>query len=187
MSAFAVLTSPRLREIGAFLDERRAALLAEAALVPDAAWQRRPATGGWSASELIEHLRTVEDSVARLMTKLVGDALAAGGQLETDHGPLVDASPARRAADRGRRIEAPARVAPRSAPERQAALQGLAASRAALLAAMRLGDGLALGALEWPHAVLGPMHLYDWLVFVGAHEERHAEQLREIREAVAPA
>jgi len=42
------------------------------------------------------------------------------------------------------------------------------------------GDGLALDAVSHPHPALGPMSIYQWIAFVGAHEARHAAQIREI-------
>jgi hypothetical protein len=46
-------------------------------------------------------------------------------------------------------------------------------------------DGLALGDLSAPHARLGPLNLYQWLIFLGGHEGRHALQIREVGEALA--
>lgn len=48
--------------------------------------------------------------------------------------------------------------------------------------ALRAGDGLALGTRFLPHRVFGQMPLYYFFAFVGAHEARHAAQIREISE-----
>lgn len=45
-------------------------------------------------------------------------------------------------------------------------------------------DGLALGSVTAPHPVLGEIDVYQWLLFLGAHEGRHADQVREIGEAL---
>jgi hypothetical protein len=47
------------------------------------------------------------------------------------------------------------------------------------------GDGLALGTVYHPHPQFGPLSLYQWIAFVGAHEGRHAAQIRETGEALA--
>jgi hypothetical protein len=57
-------------------------------------------------------------------------------------------------------------------------------TRAALRAAALAGDGLALGEVIQPHLVLGPINLYQWLLFVGGHEVRHTAQVREIAAAL---
>ncbi len=45
---------------------------------------------------------------------------------------------------------------------------------------LHAGDGLAIGTLSLPHPLFGPLTAYHWLAFVGAHEARHAAQIREI-------
>jgi hypothetical protein len=40
-------------------------------------------------------------------------------------------------------------------------------------------DGLALSSITHPHPRFGPLSVYDWVAFLGAHEVRHAEQIRE--------
>lgn len=64
----------------------------------------------------------------------------------------------------------------------------LEAARADLRAAVASADGLALEAVRAPHPVFGDLNLYQWIVFVAAHEERHAGQIREMAGAgFAPA
>jgi hypothetical protein len=43
-------------------------------------------------------------------------------------------------------------------------------------------DGLALGALRWAHPALGELDLYQYILFIGQHEARHARQIVEIGE-----
>jgi uncharacterized damage-inducible protein DinB len=38
-----------------------------------------------------------------------------------------------------------------------------------------------------PHALLGPLTLYEWVLFVGQHEARHAGQVRDIARQLAAA
>jgi hypothetical protein len=40
-------------------------------------------------------------------------------------------------------------------------------------------DGLAIAGIVFPHRLLGPLNLYQWVIFMGAHELRHAQQIRE--------
>jgi hypothetical protein len=41
-------------------------------------------------------------------------------------------------------------------------------------------DGLALGRVTRAHPTLGPLNRYQWVLFVGQHEARHAAQLQDI-------
>jgi hypothetical protein len=77
-------------------------------------------------------------------------------------------------------MTAPDTVAPRGDRTAAQALAALAVSREALLAAIRTGNGLALGELTFVHPLLGSLDLYQWILFVGQHEARHAEQIAEI-------
>jgi len=48
--------------------------------------------------------------------------------------------------------------------------------RAALLDA----NGLAIGTLTQNHPFFGSMNMYQWGVFLGLHDLRHAAQIREV-------
>lgn len=177
---------PRLAEIVVYLEETRADLVAAAHAVPADGWADRPTAAGWSPAEIVDHLRIVEHGVVRLLQKLVGEARAAGHPAETEGDSIIDAAFVASLADRSNRREAPARVMPTRSVDMATGLAAMAAERGELMAAMADADGLALGSLTWTHPSLGTLNLYEWLVFVGAHETRHAGQLREIAVAFAP-
>jgi hypothetical protein len=65
-----------------------------------------------------------------------------------------------------------------------AAWAALAETRRILREVLLAADGLALSDLVLPHPRLGPLNVYQWVVFVGAHEGRHAAQVREVTEAL---
>jgi hypothetical protein len=88
--------------------------------------------------------------------------------------------------DRGRRLVAPETVAPAENPDRDTVVGRLAASRAALLAAIESGDGLALGSIRHTHARFGELDLYEWILFVAEHEGRHAAQIAEAASRLVP-
>ena len=179
------ITHPRLVEVATYLGATRADFVGAAHEVPVAHWSDAPGDGAWSAAQIVDHLRIVEHGIVRLVQKLVPAARAEGLAAETDTGSVIDAAFIARTTDRSRRIEAPPRVLPAGAPDRDAGLAAMRAERAELLAAMADADGLALGSLEWAHPALGAMDLYRWLVFVGALEARHAAQLRDLVRALA--
>jgi hypothetical protein len=51
-----------------------------------------------------------------------------------------------------------------------------------MMQAIERADGLALETLSFPHRVFGPLDLYQWLLFLDAHENRHTEQIAELLE-----
>jgi len=46
-------------------------------------------------------------------------------------------------------------------------------------------DGLAVETVVLPHPLFGSLDFYQWIVFLGGHEGRHALQVREIGRALA--
>jgi hypothetical protein len=169
---------PRLKEIDGFLAERRAEVLTAVASLPTGPVVVPP--GAWPAAAIVDHLRLTETSVSKLLHVTVSRLPAGGRVPETetesvlhrvDHGVL---------ANRDRRIPAPAIVQPRADVTLAEAMAGLEASRAALRGSMLEAAGVALGSFTYPHPLLGQFDLYQWLVFLGLHESRHACQIREL-------
>jgi hypothetical protein len=164
----------RLDELAGPLAACRADVLAAAARAPDTRWRE----GAWSVAEVLDHLRLVETGVSKLVhVALSRHPGPLPREMETtsvahrlDHVALED---------RGRRIMAPDAVRPRPGIARAEALTGLEASRRRLLDTLAQADGVALGEFSFPHPVLGLLDLYQWLLFVGQHERRHARQISE--------
>jgi hypothetical protein len=179
---------PRVAELLAYIDEQRAGLEAAVAGVPPELRAVRPEADGWSVAEVLDHLATVESGVARLVERRLGRAREAGLGPETEDSSVLrslDDVLDGGIADSPLPREAPEIVRPRPDADAAAALASLAGSRAALRATLAAGDGLALGRVTAPHVTLGELSLYQWVLFVGQHERRHARQVRAIGERLA--
>lgn len=170
----------RISELVEFADAARAALLDAAAKVPADHFAERPVPERWSAAELIEHLARVESGCARVIAKRAASARASGVAVEQEEGSMLGALEGRRVTDRSHKLVAPELVAPVGGFTREAALDALAKSRAEFKRAIADADGLALGEVRHTHVVLGELDLYQWILFVGQHEQRHLPQLEEI-------
>jgi hypothetical protein len=174
---------PRTREVLTLLDSHRAALAEAVAAVPVALRERRPAPGRWSAAEVLEHLAIVEGGITQLLHAQVGAARSAGLGVERDTSPVVPTVPVDRLLDRSAPITASARSQPTGGLGADAAWEALAERRRTLRELVLAADGAALSDVVIPHPILGPLSVYQWLVFIGAHEGRHAGQIREIATA----
>lgn len=170
----------RISELVEFADTARAALLEAAATVPAEQFARRPAPERWSAAELLEHLARVESGCARVIAKRAASARASGVTAEQEDSSMLGALDGRRVTDRSRKLVAPELVAPAGGFTRESALDALAKSRVEFKHAIADADGLALGEVRHTHVVLGELDLYQWILFVGQHEQRHLAQLEEI-------
>ena len=171
--------TPRdLEGLETLLAEQRAALLAEAARFDDEALARVPAEGRWSAAEILEHLALIEHLVARVV-----GALATGAALP----PAAPAPPRRlspwRTTDRSFRVEAPVRVRPRGGKSRAELLADLDASRAALLTVMSGLRAHGIPETRYVHPFLGDYDALDWIAYLAYHDDRHRQQMAEIRGA----
>src|SRR4030095_12876232 len=91
--------------------------------------------------------------------------------------------PTERILDRTKKVAAPERIVPRSDVDAETAWSEFEEARAKLRAAFLTGDGLALEEVIKPHPVLGPINMYQWVLFNGSHEGRHTLQIRELAAA----
>jgi hypothetical protein len=174
------LMQPRLAELTEYLAQQRRAVLSAASTVPAELWTERPAPGRWSISHILEHLHRVERSATGVVAKRIAKAREEGHPPETETSSVLGTLEHLGVSDRrGRPLVAPEIVDPAEAPDRVTVETRLAESRAALLAAIENGDGLALGEIRHSHLRFGDLNLYQWILFVAEHERRHAEQVAE--------
>ena len=172
---------PRLQEIDGFLTERRAEVLDAVESMHDPEGVVTP-PGAWSVATIVEHLRLTETSVSKLLHVTVSRLPADARVKETQTDSVLHRLDASRMANRDRRVPSPAIVQPSTDVALADALAGLEASRASLRNSLLEADGLALGNFTFPNQAYGMIDLYQWLVFVGLHESRHACQIRELGE-----
>jgi hypothetical protein len=178
---------PRLAELTEYLAAQRSAVLTAASSVPAEQWTERPAPERWSISHILEHLHRVERGTAGLLAKRIGKARDAGHPAETETSSVLGTLDRFGVSDRrGRPLVAPELVDPTEAPDRETVERRLAESRAALLAAIESGDGLALGEIRHTHLRFGELNLYEWILFIAEHERRHAEQVAETAAMLTP-
>jgi len=176
---------PRIAELLAYAQLQRLALFAAVSLIPEPLRDRRVDAATWSAAEVLEHLHRVESGIAKLLTRSLERAKAAGPEPENGVGSVMASLDALRLTDRSRRVRAPDPVMPRGELTAAQGMAALTESRQALVAALREADGLALGRITQPHPLVGPLNLYQWVLFVGQHEARHAGQLEDLASHLA--
>jgi hypothetical protein len=171
---------PRLEEVLNYLDLQRAALSEAVELVPAELRDQPPGPDRWSVAQVLQHLVIIEKRIGMGMTKWVGDAVAGGLGPELDTSSVLNSLDLALIADRSRRRNAPEEVRPNRDLDAVSGWTALEQTRAVLRTGVLPGDGLALGEVIQPHPVLGPINIYQWLLFVAAHEARHTAQVREI-------
>ncbi len=140
--------------------------------------------GQWSMAQVLEHLYLMETAI----TARMGSVLQ---QNEPTPPPLSqhsDAPSFRLTPDRSRRIEAPAGLVPADKHmTRQELHTRLSRSRSHLEELLQTADPQQMQQKTMNHPVFGSMTLEEWVEFIGLHEQRHLEQMKEIQSALTAA
>ena len=138
-----------------------------------------PPDGGWSAAEVLDHLRAAEHSLVRALTKFEkGEPTRvpkAAWWYRVPISPFFWRI----------RFTAPKLVRPRPRAEvnPEDVLEALRMSRRDLFA---IADGMGerrFAAMIFPHFLLGRFSGVTWFRFIGSHETKHLGQLRRVLES----
>ncbi|MGE5716623.1 MAG: DinB family protein [Acidobacteriota bacterium] len=135
-----------------------------------------PAGGGWSAAEVLDHLRAAEGSLVRALKKFEKGEPTRVPRVAWWY--RVPISPFFWHI----RFKAPKLVRPRPRAEvnPEEVLEALRTSRRDLLAlADRMGEE-RFAAMIFPHFLLGRFNGVTWFRFLARHEARHLGQLRRV-------
>lgn len=170
--------NPRVNELIEYLDRERADLERAIATVPAAKHGARPSAEAWSVAEVVNHVALIDQRIAALLTKITGEARAAGATGDTDTSPILPKIDVRRVLDRTTKIRNP-RGDPAADCSVSGGIAALDTARNNLKSLLRQPDLPNLGGVSAPHPAFGPLTGYEWVAFVGAHTHRHADQIRE--------
>lgn len=174
----AEMSTQEREKIVTYLTTTRDQVLAEAAALSDAQWSFKAAPDRWSVGEVVEHLALAEPIIFDLQQKVMAGAAATPELLKAAQGR--DAFVLKMIPDRTKKAQAPEPLQPGTKigargevlaafkTRREKTLEYAGTTTADLRA--RVGD-----------SAVGPLDGYQWLLFIGAHTERHLAQLREVK------
>ncbi|MDP3073010.1 MAG: DinB family protein [Opitutaceae bacterium] len=158
----------------AYLEKTRAAAvkgLSEAQLT------FKPAPERWSVAQTLEHIASAEDFLMGLVKEkaMTAPARPAGEDVHAIDEFVLKAIP-----DRTKKATAPEPLIPVNRyGSTKEALAHFQASRAKTIALLKETAGLRDHAIDSP---LGKkLDPYQWLLFIGAHSERHTKQMLEVK------
>ena len=170
-------------EIYEDLDSTRARLLGAVEPLTDEQHAFRTSSERWNVAEIVEHLSIVEGRVARMLGVMLAkmeptSARSEGSPFETvSLAEFVERS-------RTEKYQAPDEIRPKGAAL-QDSLARLRESRDALRELRARVERVDGTRARFPHPVWGPLDLYQWLAFVGAHEQRHLAQIEALKETMS--
>lgn len=171
---------PRTREILDHLDRCHLELERAVADIPRTAEKTRPAPDRWSVAEVVEHLAHVEARIGGVLAPALTAAAGEEGEPELETSPVVPTLDTARLLDRSQRLAAGEASQPSQGLDLDAAWATLSEHRDSLRRAVVGAQGRALGSVTISHPRIGELNVYQWLVFVGAHQARHTAQVHEI-------
>lgn len=160
------------------LEASRRRLLAGLEGLTEEQWRARPAPDRWSIAECAEHIAAAEVPLPKLYKSPIAVEPAPEERREIrrkdDHVRSV-------LRDRSRHQDAPERLLPKGRfPTQEETIRAFDQRRQANLEFVRTtSDALR----DWfaPHPFAGLIDGYQWILFLAAHTDRHAEQIEEIK------
>lgn len=154
-------------------EKARIDLLKEVEGITKEMLHKKPGEDQWSINQIIEHLYLMEISIVRSMEK----------ELVNDRKTTVDDKPIHLAVNRKYKVAAPEAVQPSETFHSLEELtQKLVESREKLIKFVQHTDEELLKEKAMPHPGFNMLNLSQWVSFIGWHERRHIEQIKEVKE-----
>jgi hypothetical protein len=159
-----------------YLEKTRDGVAAAVKGLSDAQLKYKPAPERWSVAETLEHIAKAEDLIFTNVTAQIMKAPAGPAGRDT---AKIDGMILMMVPDRSRKAEAPAPLVPNGQWTPAETLEHFLQSRAKTIAYLQNTQGLRDHVADSP---LGqPLDGYEWLLFIGAHSERHTKQMLEVK------
>ncbi|HEX4945809.1 MAG TPA: DinB family protein [Blastocatellia bacterium] len=140
----------------------------------------KPTPESWSISEVLSHLNKVERSLPKLYAILLQKIEAAGLKPETE-GSMLNSLDHAQLDVVTQKVQAPERVLPQAGLTKDEVMAALKQSRQAILDAVSQAGEYDLSGVTWPHPALGDINFYQWVLFIGKHEQRHLGQINAVK------
>lgn len=172
---------PRIQEIITALDAAQECMRDTLANIPADIVTRKPADGGWSIAEVVDHLARIEDGLGRLIGGMLKQL---EGTVDPNTDPIAPTIAQFNVPEPIQKIVAPERVQPVGQSMEEALAQQVA-SRTRVIEALRAGSGRDLSAMTFPHPVFGPLTGYQWALLNAQHQLRHCVQIRAVAASFA--
>lgn len=182
------MTYNSLSEIFDSMDETRARLRARLEEIAGAHDESlRPSPEAWSVAEIAEHLAIIEERLSKLFPVILTKA-EAGGLHRSAEQPFQPVSVAQMI-ERSKleKYTAPETARPTGTVPLADSLARLDRSRESIRALVPRLEALDLTGVTYPHPAFGPLSAYQWLIFIGAHEDRHLRQIESLLAATREA
>jgi DinB superfamily len=161
-----------------YLESTKRGVLEATKGLSEAQWNFKPGPDRWSLAQIMEHLAAAEDMLRGLAQEQVmkSPAVPVRDEAETKK---ADESVLTMVPDRSHKAQAPEPLRPTNRFGSAAAAQKhFVESRATTEEYLKSTPGLRAHLFDSP---MGKLDGYEWLLFTGAHSERHTKQMLEVK------
>jgi hypothetical protein len=169
------LTAADREKVVKYLEQTRDAVVAATQGLSEAQWKFKAAPDKWSVAETLEHIALGEDYMFGYVKNKV--MTSPPGAADRDMAKL-DALVLAMVPDRSTKRQAPPPLVPTGKWTPAESLDHFLKSRAVTIEYMKSTKDLREHVAESP---LGMLDGYEWLLFIGAHSERHTKQMLEVK------
>ena len=160
------------------LEDSRSKLETELAGMPDEFYSRKPADGGWSINDVVEHLVILERRVTPMLEAKLPEQEV---MPDRSNAHVRDAKLVKQVASQTVKLSAPDVTMPTGRYEScRQALDDFGVARQRTLDYTASATPYLRGRLL-PHPFLGPLDGCQWLLAIGAHTQRHIKQIQQIK------
>lgn len=155
-----------------YLDQIRTILLEEVSNLTDEQCNLKQDPASWSIAQVLEHLFLTEQLIGLRIQQSIKENILTN---ESD-------KPIHLARDRSHKVQAPEQIIPKEDfYSKEELFYKLSQSRQQTHAFLEdLGEE-KLQKLSFTHPRFGALNLKQYIEFIGYHEERHLEQIRELK------
>ena len=159
-----------------YLQQTRDGVVEATKGLSDAQMKFKPAPDRWSVAETLEHIVLVEDSLLQNVTDKVMKGPAGAADRDT---AKIDAMVLAMIPDRSHKRQASPQFVPTGRWTPSETLDHFQKTRAKTIAFLDSTPDLRAHASDSP---LGQqLDAYEWLLFIGAHSQRHTKQILEVK------
>jgi hypothetical protein len=166
-----------LGEIFTSIDDSRARFIERIGSLGAVEAGARADAEAWTVAEIVEHVSLVEKQIVKLLTLMLMKAEAGAARARDDK--KIASVEMQQIIERSLRekYEAPETARPTGNASLNDSLVLMRASRAALQELRPRLEATDLTTVSYPHPAFGQFNLYQWLVMIGIHEDRHLRQI----------
>ncbi len=172
----------KLQEIAAEITRQRQKLLQVVGDLSQRQLDFQPAPESWSIGEVLHHLFLIEILITKMAGRLLQEAQQTGLQPDPDGESSALHSLDHLRETSQNKFKTISQTSPQAGMAKAELLTLLQRSRIGLLEVMGTATKYDLNQLAFPHPFLGELHLYQWFLFAGRHEQRHRQQIRGVLE-----